>query len=354
MRAPGSLIRTESSVSMAAKSRTPQIPKKATALNSKPRGIQLGRAISTQSVIGKGQKAATRALARNSGIQSRAAARMSWLQTQPAVLATNVTAKAAAVASNAANMSYRQARLGAQNTALQARIEQDMSNHLRVIQTLQYQQSVAKSSYATQAIYDQVTQAASSASKSVIPGTKVSAPRATQYKKTTGFKSAKIYKPRTAPMMHAWQTMYSYTPVAPSGGNWIGDEVTPNCVITAVANQLLFVRGIRAGEVELKELAEACSPEPTIEEVLWQVYLMNWPNRGAHVQARLRYYQEVDPDIAEANDSGGLVIGYRACTDDGWKDHASLSLTEHEVVSWGRLMAREALIEEAWELTWES
>jgi hypothetical protein len=170
----------------------------------------------------------------------------------------------------------------------------------------------------------------------------------------------KAAKTRTAPNFaaqaaaygHALTAMWAGAPADgkalvknyPSQRDWMGDEVTPNCIVTAIANHLLHARSVVASEKELKELDELAGPEPTIEEVLWQVYLTGWPGRAVH----LGNYREVDDELETEN----LVIGFEVRTDDGWADHCALALNDCRVVSWGSETDRESLVEEAWELTW--
>ena len=172
---------------------------------------------------------------------------------------------------------------------------------------------------------------------------------------------AKAAKTRTAPNFaaqaaaygHAMTAMWSGAPADgkalvkhyPSQRDWVGDEVTPNCIVTAVANHMLRAKSVRASEKELKELTELAGDKPTIEEVLWQVYLTGWPGRAVH----LANYCEVDDEL----ETESLVIGFEVHTDDGWADHCALALNDHRVVSWGSEMDRESLVEEAWELTWQ-
>lgn len=127
---------------------------------------------------------------------------------------------------------------------------------------------------------------------------------------------------------------------------WVGDTVTPNCIITAVANHLLHTKSVIVTEREITELTEACGPEPTIEEVLWQTWLTGWPFRDTH----LAHYEPAGDEHIE---DSCLVIGYEAKTEDGWKDHAALSLADGKVVSWGSVTDRDAVVEEAWRLRWE-
>lgn len=126
---------------------------------------------------------------------------------------------------------------------------------------------------------------------------------------------------------------------------WVGDETTPNCIVTAVANHMKASKIIHATDKELAELAELAGPEPTIEEVLWQAWRTGWPGHGAH----LANYREVPDGYL---DEPRLVIGFEVLTDDGWKDHCALSREDYRVVSWGAERDRESLVEEAWDLTW--
>lgn len=158
-------------------------------------------------------------------------------------------------------------------------------------------------------------------------------------------------KGRTAPMtpyggmagVSAAYTEYQKQEENKKNPAWLGDETTPNCVVTAIANHLLHAKGTHVPEAALRELAGAVSDNPAIEEVLWAAYLMGWPcNR----KVRLGGYKQVFTSL----DDPLLVIGY--ATEHG--DHAALALEDGEVVSWGSVTKRENPVEEAWELTWES
>jgi hypothetical protein len=131
---------------------------------------------------------------------------------------------------------------------------------------------------------------------------------------------------------------------------WVGDEVTPNCVITAVANHLLYSKGVTATERAMNELYESCKPEPIIEEVLWTAWVIGWPCDGC---VRLRTYKLVAWETA-LETLGGPIVGFEVQTEEGPRDHAALSLAGGNVVSWGSVTKREAPVEEAWELWWES
>lgn len=190
--------------------------------------------------------------------------------------------------------------------------------------------------------------------KVVAANAKASAKAAAASKKAP----AKVAKTRTAPNFAAQAAAYAHMSgyagmstkppkvVTTSRQEWVGDEITPNCIVTAVANSILRVKSVIVSEKELKELTEMAGPEPTIEEVLWQVYLTGWPGHSAH----LTNYREVGEWREEEE---GLVIGFEVNTDDGWKDHCSLSLADNRVISWGEEQDRESLVEEAWELTWQ-
>lgn len=191
---------------------------------------------------------------------------------------------------------------------------------------------------------------------------KTRAARKAGHKAASASKKApvKAAKSRTAPLtpgndpaMYA-SAMYGFCPPAPPRkpavvtGMWAGDEVTPNCIVTAVANHLRHVRNFTATEAEIQALAEECGGEPTIEGVLWSIFQSGWPWR-----CHLFDYNEVDP--AEAEGKAGLVIGYEVTRDDGSKgDHAALAFAKGSVVSWGQVTDREALVEEAWDLIWVS
>ena len=129
--------------------------------------------------------------------------------------------------------------------------------------------------------------------------------------------------------------------------DWHGDEITPNCVVVAIANHLLWSKQVTVDDNDLKTLAEELGDEPTIEGALWHCWLTGWP---ASHRVRLVHYSEAsEPSFAEE----GYVIGYDALTDDGWQPHCALSRPLHRVVSWGKERDREALVEEAWELSWQ-
>lgn len=128
--------------------------------------------------------------------------------------------------------------------------------------------------------------------------------------------------------------------------DWVGDEITPNCVVVAIANHLLWVKQVSVDDNDLKELADELGDEPTIEGALWHCWKTGWP---ASHRCRLVDYREVTDDLERE----GLVIGYEAMTDDGWQDHCALSRPRTRVVSWGKERDRESLVEEAWELTWQ-
>jgi len=134
---------------------------------------------------------------------------------------------------------------------------------------------------------------------------------------------------------------------AESQQSWLGDESTPNCVVTAIANCLLLQCSHRVDDYLIKELTAECGDNPSIESVLWLVYRTGWPY---HPKIRLGDYSQVEPQDAER---AGLVIGFEVATDDGPGDHAALTLDDGEVVSWGSVIVREELVEEAWELTWK-
>lgn len=291
-------------------------------------------------------------------------------------------AQTAAIAAYAARRSYVQSRLAHQNTALLNRIELDMYNHANLAGRLQYIQAGEKA-YAHSAvmrtvdtaqavsyeakIFASVAKTATKAAKSTLPlkagpNSKAIAAAAN----AAGLKAAKavpknavapaVAKTRTAPLVTGWaayaQAMYggqTRMAVPQTERKWIGDEGTANCIIAAVANHLLYTKSLLVDDQQVKQLTEDCGPKPTIESVLWQVYLTGWPFNG---RVRLHNYREVEHPAAEGD---GLVIGYEITRDDGTKgDHCALSLYKGEVISWGSVNDRESLVEEAWVLEWES
>lgn len=156
-------------------------------------------------------------------------------------------------------------------------------------------------------------------------------------------------KSRTAPY---WPLAEMYGHPAPpreeNGSAWVGDEVTPNCIVTAVVNHLVTTKNFKSTPELVAELTGQCGEDCSIEDVLWRVYQSGWP----YGKVRLTDYREVDPQDGEGR---GLVIGYEITRADGSTgDHAALSLDKGQVISWGAVTDRECLVEEAWELSWYS
>ncbi len=298
--------------------------------------------------------------------------------TQKRYQAARSSAQAAAVAANATRMTWKQSVLAHQNTALQARIEQEMYTHANLLGRLQFAQAgekaymhkaVMRTLTASQAIsYEaallkKVSRTARKAAKSTLSARKYKAgpnskaiakaaaaagTRAAQAVKVP--KAAKGAKARTAPLR--WNPHgVAAPPRKPEVKKpWAGDETTPNCIATAIANHLLHLKGVPATDDELQALTEMCGDEPRIEEVLWKVWLSGWPCNG---RVRLATYTPVEWSPAHET-SSCLVIGYKAETDDGPKDHAALSLAGSKVVSWGSVADRTAPVEEAWDLLWQA
>lgn len=272
-------------------------------------------------------------------------------------------AQAAAVAAYASRMSWSQSRLAHQNSALQARIEQDMYKHAELAGRLQYVQAGEKA-YAHQAVmrtldtvqatsieskvFRKAHKAAKKASKSTLSKSKISNAAAKAIVKSgtaAGLAAAAKAAPSRGcvPLRGELAAAKRLREIEQPRCNWYGDEVSPNCIIFAVANSLLMAKGIPASAKDLQELTDACGDKPTIEQVLWQAYLTGWPN---HRLVRLHDYR---PAARSGWDKPGLVIGYK--TEYG--DHCSLSLEESVVVSWGSTVTRTTPVDEAWELTWE-
>ena len=374
---------------MAAKAPVSKTPFKATAAKAAPKGLQLTTA--QQAAYNKAYTAAATKARTTLALQSSATGfRKYRLQAAYATVKTynaaHHSAQTAAIAAYAARRSYVQSHLAHQNSALQARIELDMYNHANLAGRLQYI-SAGEKAYAHSAVMRTVDQKQALTYEAgvfkAVAKTAVKASKSTVYK--AGPNSAAIAKTATAAGLKAAKKIPKSAvartcamPLPPAGApaycgspayaaaayaaamytahtramttpqglekDWLGDEVTPNCVITAIANHLLFVKGVRASEHELKELFEACSPEPAIEEVLWTAWSIGWAgSHGVH----LGDYHLVEPEFME---DSLLVIGFAT----PYGDHAGLSMDDAMVVSWGKVQDRESPVEEAWELIWET
>lgn len=406
---------------MAAKSKAPvkgkkaTVAKKATAARAKPKGLQLTAA--QQAAYNKAYAATATSLRHKLALRTAAQAfRKGRLGAAHATLRqysrARGSAQAAAIAANASHMSFVQSRLAHQNSALQARIEQNMANHASLSGRLQYAQAgekvfahvavmrtvdMAQATNHQAALFAKVAKIARKAGKSTLksgpnsagiarkaraaglaaasrvkttpvkakttarrgrpkgsvkgtPGTKaVKAGAKSAAKSASASKKAPVKraKARTAPGPGAAYAAYwagqvrTAKPRVPAGTFWLGDEVTPNCIATAVANHLLHTTGITVTDEQVAELTLMCEPESCIEEVLWKAWLTGWPWNG---RVRLGDFVPFEGTAGQ----GGLVIGF--ATPQG--DHAALSLDEYQVVSWGSVTDLESPVEEAWELRW--
>jgi hypothetical protein len=159
-------------------------------------------------------------------------------------------------------------------------------------------------------------------------------------KASSGKKKPVTAKGRTAPFFMGGAWLKAVVPPDKPEKKWAGDEVTPDCVITAIANSLIHATGIVTTTAERAELASCCPAEPTIEEALWQTWLTGWPGNG---KVRLAAYKSV-PYASQR----GVIIGYE--TENG--PHAALSLGDGQVVSWGSETTLTAPVEEAWQPAW--
>lgn len=159
-------------------------------------------------------------------------------------------------------------------------------------------------------------------------------------------------KARTAPMFGAFPYAGLQGKTQPTGPKpWMGNETDPHCIVFAIANSLQHSRSVTADDKALAELVEAAGPDASIEDTLWQAYLLGWP---ANSTVHLGDYHEVEPDeLASQLSLMALVVGYDVDTDEGTKGHAALSLPIGKVVTWGQLDKRPAEVDEAWELRWD-
>lgn len=368
-----------------AKAHTKPAGRKKASAKAKPSGVQLNAA---QLKMWNAASTATRnklaLLAAARGLrQSRLSAAYGMRKKYSA---TRSAAQAAAIAANATRMSFAQARIGHQNAALLARIERNMANHVSTAQRLQFAQAGEKA-WTHNAVMRTLTQsqAVTAAAKNFRAINRKAIKAAKSTRKTTnkknpvvvskslagvlnpaGLKAAKSVKvpvsgrkpgrpkgaagkaKQAAVSQRRAAAQSRKAPVKKAKGRtapppWLGDEETPNCVVTAIANHLLYARGITVSDKALRELTETCGPEPTIEEVLWHAWLSGWPGEGRSV--RLGDYFKVEGDAIQAS---GLVVGFES--ENG--PHAALSRDDGKVISWGSEIDREAPIEEAWELQW--
>jgi hypothetical protein len=132
---------------------------------------------------------------------------------------------------------------------------------------------------------------------------------------------------------------------------WLGNETDPHCIAFAIANHLQKIRSVTATEDDIAELVEAAGPDASIEETLWQAYLLGWPSCST---VHLGDYQEVEREDMQAQlNTLSLVIGYDHETPEGVKGHAALSLPVGQVVTWGQLDKLPAEVDEAWTLRWD-
>ena len=351
--------------------------KSATKATAAPRGLQLTTA--QQAAYSKAYSAAatiaSNKIALASSAQKNRKYQLQYAAGQVKIAkASQRSAQAAHAAAYATQQSYRQSRLAHQNAALQSRIEMNMTSHVKLAANLQYaaasnkawahaavMQTVtnAQSVVAAKSFFAYVAKTAFKASKSTTGPYKATAASTAVAKiaNAAGVAAARrvpasAAAPRTAPnygnMAAAMAAAHSQRKNQLGKTEWLGDEVTPNCIITAVANHLLHAKGILVTSRDLRELYEACDPEPLIEQVLWAAYTIAWP---ASAYVRLKDYTRFP---YEYRDEPLLVIGYKVTCADGTKgDHAALSLKDGNVVSWGSVVKREAPVEEAWGLQWE-
>jgi hypothetical protein len=133
--------------------------------------------------------------------------------------------------------------------------------------------------------------------------------------------------------------------------DWLGNETDPHCIVFAIANHLQKMRSVTADDKALAELVEAAGPDASIEDTLWQVYLLGWP---ANSTVHLGDYSPVEPeDMQTKLNLLSLVVGYDVELPEGTTGHAALSLAVGQVVTWGQLDKRPAEVDEAWELRWD-
>jgi hypothetical protein len=261
--------------------------------------------------------------------------------------ASRAAAQTSAIAAYAARRTYIQSRLGHQNAALQARVELAMYRHANLTGRLQYIQGGEKA-YAHRAVMRTVTQAqAVTAERAILSKAYRVASKAgrstTTSRKTTPLSRAITAQAQAAGLKAAKAAVGRTAPPP-----WAGNETTPNCVVMAIANHLIACRGLRADEASIRELEEMCGPEPTIEEALWNAWMMHFP-RG-HL-AHIGNYQALPEDelLSTLQLMGHLIVGYQSANGP----HAAVTLSGGQVISWGEVIEREKTpVEEAWIIEW--
>ena len=360
---------------MAAKTTAPKTVKtkavaaKATVTKAVPKGLVLSTA--QWKAYNAAYNAAAGAARNKIALQAAASSfRKYRLGTAHAMMKTAAASRrasrVAAIAAYATRRSWVQSRLGHQNAALQARIENDMYRHAAIAGRLQYA-AAGEQAWAHAAVMGTVDQAQAlayetarfklvnktakkAANSTVNTGKKTTLSKAqstaiAKAGSTAGLKAAA--KVRTAP-----RSAIAALPRRRS--QWLGDETEPRCIVFAVANHLLKTHLVKADDRDIDDLAEMAGPEPTIEETLWRAYMSGWPSRQERGERiRLADYHRVAASPSHLNVLS-LVIGYEVMTDDGLRDHAALSLPGGRIVSWGSETERESPVEEAWELLWEN
>jgi hypothetical protein len=357
---------------MAAKAKAPAQTRKATAAKTaRPKGLQLSAA---QFKAYNAAFAATASRLRQQALLNSSATGLRKYRLNAAYASLKKLAVARslvrrnAVAAYAMRQTWNQSRLGHQNAALQSRVEQRMYHQATLLGRAQFARA-GEAKYAHAAVMRTVTQAqavnfqrafygkvskiAKKAGRSTKPGKATPLSKSiTATANQAGLKAAKAVKPsktRTAPAVYGPWGMMMGQPPKTGPIEWVGDEFTPNCVIVAVANHVQKMRSVTITPRLLQELTDACPAEPLIEQVLYTCWEIGWPYK-VHLTG---YTERIGEDGAFASQlAENLVIGYR--TECG--DHAALLLKGGRVVSWGaeQDFDPETVVEEAWEIRWDT
>jgi hypothetical protein len=353
---------------VAAKYKAPaKKPKAAVVTKAKAAPKGLGLTTAQRNAYNKAFSATATSLRRKTAIQNIATTRRkSLLSAAHSVTSSYNKARAraqtAAIAAYASHRSAVQSKLAHQNSALMLRIEANAAHHATLAVRLQYAQAGEKAyahhavistvtqkqavSYAT-ALYSKINAASRKAAKSTVKYNQTATSKAiTAAATSAGMKAAAKVKTRTAPRFPGIPGVAPKRKPGPL--KWLGDEFTPNCIVTAVANHLLNAKGVTADDESIRELTKACPPDPVIEEVLWQAYMLHFPRNSI---VHLAKYWPLELPVT--NVFTPLLVGYETMTEDGPADHCALSLATGKVVSWGAVRERDGEIEEAWELRWQ-
>lgn len=350
---------------MAPKSAAPKVAVKKPKQKSAPTGLQLSAAQWKvySAAYSAAASAGFRQLALQNGARSLRQSRLkAAATTQAKARAAHQRARTAAIAAFAVSQTYRQSKLGHQNTALRNRIYADYQRHILTAGRLQYVYKGEKA-YAHTAVMRTLTsaqaltaeqalinKAAKTAKTATAPRAPATSPRSPQVAaiqanaKAAALAAARATpKGRTAPRPAKLGSLCNSR-----HRRWFGDPQGYDCVAAAIASSLLHDTGHALSAQAYESLEDALGGEPTIAHALNRVredgplFLPPWTLRG---------YECDIPALAAA----GNVIGFQTTRGP----HAALFLGAGLIASWGEVLQLAQVItpgtgiEESWDLDWE-